>query len=216
MKMAAMNNTASDCSVIELRQYTLQPGRRDELIELFEREFIKTQQAVGLQVLGIFRDTERDDRFVWLRGFADMAARQRGLQAFYGGPVWQAHRSAANATMIDSSDVLLLRPLTALPALGDGGAVAAVHAWQAVICPLVGAPDDTLRAALQNSGVAWFETQTAANNFPALPVREGEQVLVGLARASAAPLALPDFLQRRLAAPAQVLHLLPTAQSPLR
>ncbi|HZF78174.1 MAG TPA: NIPSNAP family protein, partial [Rubrivivax sp.] len=89
-------------NVIELRQYTLHPGRRDALIELFEREFIETQNAVGLRVLGIFCDAERDDRFVWLRGFTDMVARQRGLQAFYGGPVWQAHRTAANATMVDS------------------------------------------------------------------------------------------------------------------
>ena len=84
-------------NVIELRQYTMKPGRRGELIELFEREFIESQNAVGLHVLGIFSDAERDDRFVWLRGFTDMVARQRGSQAFYGGPVWQAHRAAANA-----------------------------------------------------------------------------------------------------------------------
>ena len=32
------------------------------------------------------------------------------LAAFYDGPVWRAHRDEANATMIDSDDVLLLRP----------------------------------------------------------------------------------------------------------
>jgi len=30
------------CSVLELRQYTLHPRRRDELIEIFEREFIES------------------------------------------------------------------------------------------------------------------------------------------------------------------------------
>ena len=203
----------SPFSVIELRQYSLHRGRRDDLVELFEREFITTQDAVGLHVLGIFRDAERDDRFVWLRGFTDMLARQRGLQAFYGGPVWQAHRAAANATMIDSSDVLLLRPLTPLPVPGSGPA----QPWQAVICALAGEPDDSLRAVLRNDrGAAWFETETAANTFPALPVREGERVIVGLARGDAPPLAWPDLLSRQLAQAVQRLQLLPTPRSPLR
>ncbi|GHO47962.1 NIPSNAP family protein [Ktedonospora formicarum] len=29
------------CSIVELRQYTLKPGRRDELITLFEEHFIE-------------------------------------------------------------------------------------------------------------------------------------------------------------------------------
>lgn len=90
------------CPVLELRQYTLQPGQRDTLIALFDREFIETQEAVGMTVLGQFRDLDDADRFVWLRGFASMAARAEALASFYGGPVWQAHRTAANATMIDS------------------------------------------------------------------------------------------------------------------
>ncbi|MEU0397925.1 hypothetical protein ABZ208_35265 [Streptomyces sp. NPDC006208] len=38
-----------------------------------------------------------------------MTRRRRSLEAFYTGPVWRKHRDAANATMIDSDDVLLLR-----------------------------------------------------------------------------------------------------------
>ena len=98
--------------MIELRQYTLKPGQRDVLIDLFEREFVETQEAVGMHLVGQFRDLDRPDRFVWIRGFPDMASRAQSLQAFYGGPVWQAHRDAANATMIDSDNVLLLRPVS--------------------------------------------------------------------------------------------------------
>jgi hypothetical protein len=96
--------------VIELRQYTLRPRQRDVLIDLFDREFVETQGSVGMRVMGQFRDLDDPNRFVWLRGFADMASRALGLEAFYGGPVWAAHRDAANATMIDSDNVLLLRP----------------------------------------------------------------------------------------------------------
>src|SRR5919108_2905023 len=95
--------------IVELRMYALHPGRRDELIRLLEREFIETQEAVGIQVIGQFYDLDDPNRFVWLRGFHDMPARAQSLHAFYGGPVWKAHREAANATMIDSENVLLLR-----------------------------------------------------------------------------------------------------------
>src|SRR5690349_18097418 len=100
-------------SVLELRQYTLREGQRDVLIELFEREFVESQEAVGMVLVGTFRDRDRPDRFVWIRAFPDMPSRAASLQAFYGGSVWAAHREAANATMIDSDNVLLLRPAEA-------------------------------------------------------------------------------------------------------
>src|SRR6478609_2910222 len=104
------------CPVVELRQYTLHSGKRDVLIELFDREFVETQEEVGMKIIGQFRDLDHQDRFVWLRGFRDMNSRGKALSDFYGGPVWKAHREAANATMIDSENVLLLRP--ALPTSG--------------------------------------------------------------------------------------------------
>jgi NIPSNAP len=101
---------ARACNVVELRQYLLHPHQRDVLIELFDREFVETQEAAGMRVMGQFRDLDDPDRFVWLRGFGDMAARHRALEAFYGGPAWAAHRDVANGTMVDSDNVLLLRP----------------------------------------------------------------------------------------------------------
>src|SRR3989442_5274739 len=98
------------CPVVELRQYTLHPGKRDVLIELFDREFVESQEILGMYVIGQFRDLDDPDRFVWLRGFRNMSERAEGLTAFYTGPVWKANREAANATMIDSDNVLLLRP----------------------------------------------------------------------------------------------------------
>src|SRR5688572_25580775 len=57
------------CPITELRQYTLHPGKRDTLIDLFDREFVETQEAVGMTLIGQFRDLDKPDRFVWLRGF---------------------------------------------------------------------------------------------------------------------------------------------------
>ena len=170
--------------VIELRQYTLHPGRREVLIELFEREFIEPQQALGISVVGIFRDLDDPDRFVWLRGFADMASRPAALAGFYDGPVWQRHRSTANATMVDSDNVLLLRPADAQAQAGMAGLVTAT------ICPvrssaaeLVDRFERGVQAQWMGAGASWvvgFVTEASPNNFPRLPVREGESVIVWL------------------------------------
>ena len=120
--------TTDPHAIVELRQYTLHPQQREVLIDLFDREFVETQEAQGMRVLGQFRDLDRPDQFVWLRGFADMPARHRALEGFYGGPVWAAHRHAANATMIDSDNVHLLRP--AWPHCRPSAARAAA-AWRA-------------------------------------------------------------------------------------
>src|SRR5260221_1278098 len=74
------------CPVLELRQYTLHPGKRDVLIDLFDREFVESQEALGMKVIGQFRDLDNPNRFVWLRGFRDMPSRAQALKDFYGGP----------------------------------------------------------------------------------------------------------------------------------
>lgn len=189
-----------DDAVVELRQYTMQPGQRDVLVELFEREFIETQEAVGMHVIGHFRDLDAPDRYVWLRGFPSMEARRDALQAFYFGPVWQQHRDAANATIIDSDNVLLLRPAhagagvapaaSARPALGTRAPAGALCIG---VCAL-GAPaeqgfaaqfDHALSPLLHQHGadvIARYVTDASGNTFPRLPVREGERVFVWLAR----------------------------------
>src|SRR6185436_13794382 len=87
----------TSCPIVELRQYTLYPGRRAALVALFDRELVETQEAVGMRVIGQFCDLNDPHRFVWFRGFADMPARKQALTDFYTGPVWKAHRDAANA-----------------------------------------------------------------------------------------------------------------------
>ena len=92
--------TTDPHAIVELRQYTFPPPQqREVLIDLFDREFVETQEAHGMRVLGQFRDLDRPDQFVWLRGFADMPARHRAMEGFYGGPVWAVHRHAAAPPM---------------------------------------------------------------------------------------------------------------------
>ncbi len=184
------------CPIVELRQYTLHPGKRDVLIDLFEREFIETQEAVGSKVIGQFRNVEDPDRFVWLRGFSDMTSRAKALQDFYGGPVWKAHREAANATMIDSDNVLLLHP--ALPTSGfslqnvkrprigekvpASLVVATIYYFETPVpADFVDFFEHALKPVATSLGAAisaYFVTENSENTFPALPVRKGENVFV--------------------------------------
>ena len=49
------------CPIVELRRYTLHPGKREALITLFEREFIETQEDAGMQLIAQFRDLDQPD-----------------------------------------------------------------------------------------------------------------------------------------------------------
>jgi hypothetical protein len=179
----------NDTNIVELRQYTLRGGRRETLIALFERFFVEPQEAVGARSLGTSRDLDDPDRFVWLRGFRDMAQRAAALEEFYTGPVWRANREAANATMIDSDNVLLLRRRGAAgaPSIERPGLVTAtIHS--------LGGTDSEAFARFFEAEmtprliadgampVVSLETETSANSFPRLPVREGDRVFVWFAR----------------------------------
>jgi hypothetical protein len=183
-----------ESSIVELRRYRVHPGERETLIDLFDREFVETQEAAGMAVIGQFRDLHDADSFVWLRGFRDMRSRAEALGAFYGGPVWAKHREAANRTMINSDNVLLLRPARH----GSGFALPDrrpdVHARDlpqglviATICHLAPRTEEAFAdffadvlapqlVAASAKMLASFFTERSPNTFPRLPVREGETV----------------------------------------
>ncbi|MBZ6077292.1 NIPSNAP family protein [Microvirga puerhi] len=195
----ARNPTAAtgEDAIVELRRYRLHREARDRLIDLFDRAFVEPQEEVGMRVIGQFRDLDDPDSFVWLRGFADMATRAEALAAFYGGPVWAAHRDQANGTMINSDNVLLLRPAqpgdgfppAVHPRAAIGQEVGAPGLIVATICSLAPQKEDAfasffkdkVRPQLEKAGArifASFVTERSPNTFPRLPVREGETVFV--------------------------------------
>lgn len=225
--------------VVELRRYRVRPGQREALIALFDSRFIEPQQAQGMVVIGQFREADAPERFIWLRGFADMASRTAALAGFYDGPEWQQHRDAANATMVDSDDVLLLRP--AWPGAGlpvrrlrrAAGAVRMAPAQQVLVSLyalrepasaelLALCRTATVQAAPAGHGsvCAWYRTEAAANPYPRLPVRQDLQVLVRVASGPAAadaepPQALEALIAPWLSGPPEHHRLVPTARSAL-
>ncbi|HEY6621525.1 MAG TPA: hypothetical protein VIY68_18415 [Steroidobacteraceae bacterium] len=184
----------SSHEVYELRQYTLRGGQRDTLISIFEKHFIESQVALGAAVVGTFRDLDDPDRFVWIRGFHDMLRRRQALEGFYGGPIWHAYGPAANATMIDSANVLLLRPACAAQDFGELPARNAVAGGKfgADIYYLDNAPlvqfsqffDRILAPVILAAGgqlVARLTTEESQNDSR-LPVREHDRTYVCITR----------------------------------
>ncbi|HLI94609.1 MAG TPA: NIPSNAP family protein [Candidatus Baltobacteraceae bacterium] len=183
-------------NVVELRRYVLKPNRREELITLFERHFIESQERCGMVPVGHYRDLGDPQGFVWLREFAGMEQRRSALEAFYlQSPEWLEHRDAANATMIDSDNVLLLRPardgsgvdLRGLQRPAAQQHVAPSYAAIAIFmlerapdCAAIRAFETQLLGELQHGArrVAYFVSEERPNDFPRLPVREREPAFV--------------------------------------
>lgn len=240
------------CPVIDLRQYTLYPGTRDEFIELYDRELVETQEACGMRIIGQFRDLGDPNRFVWMRGFPDMPSREKALNAFYfHGEAWKAHGEAARSKMIDSSDALLLRPAwpdsgfsleppDRRPALQSDipqGIIAATIYYFAepVSADFLGFFKNVIAPVLTEAGarfLGFFATEHSPNNFPRLPLREGENVFVtfsgfreleaydrfmtALGRDPQWRMEIYPGLLRQLQTRPQVLRLQPTSRSLLR
>ena len=177
-----------------------------------------------------------------------MPSRAQALKDFYGGPLWKAHREAANATMIDSNNVLLLHPATPTSGFSLGNMerprpgsnetrseliVATIYYFDAPVdAGFVEFFEKTVKPAAIGSGatvLAYFVTEHSENTFPALPVREGENIFVwfahftdpaayelhAVALAQSQPWrgAITEELSRRLKLAPEILKLSPTGRS---
>ncbi|WP_067269328.1 NIPSNAP family protein [Mitsuaria sp. 7] len=198
---------ADDHPVYELRQYKIVKGERERFMRLFDAAFVESQEAVGMRMYGQFADLDDPDRFVWIRGFDDMAARERMLGEFYFGPVWQAHRDEANPLLIDNDNVLLLRSpreaphparIDAAREAGDFRRGASSGLVVLHLCALWKDPADPedgfvrffeqeVAPVIEAAGlpvIGSFVPERSPNNFPRLPVREGEKLFVWMTRAA--------------------------------
>jgi hypothetical protein len=73
--------------LIEIRQYQIQPGKRDDWVRFFEDTLAPYQTSKGMDILGAFIDTEDENGFVWIRRFEN-----------------EEHRVELMASMVDSGE----------------------------------------------------------------------------------------------------------------
>src|SRR5215813_2607157 len=195
----AMDRTKhlTDFQVIEFRRYTIKDGEREHFAEYFESYFPEAFQQMGAVVFGQFLERKNPVGFIWMRGFKNTDARAIINAGFYYGPLWREHSSTMNSLMVDSDNVLLLRPLTSerrVPVLPAVDPIKEEKGAQGVLVAQIFAVKPNSVDAFAQQAEATFASYRAAgareagvlvtldvpNNFPQLPVRTDGPYLVWL------------------------------------
>jgi len=187
----------TDFQVIEFRRYTVKEGEREHFAEYFEGYFPEAFQQMGAIAFGQFFERKNPIGFTWMRGFKNIDARAVVNAGFYYGPLWREHAFTMNSLMVDSDNVLLLRPLspeggiTVLPAVdpvtetkgAQGIVVAQIFAVNANSVDAFAQQAETMFAGYRAAGVreaGVLMTLDVPNNFPQLPIRTDGPYLVWL------------------------------------
>ncbi|HEX6980397.1 MAG TPA: NIPSNAP family protein [Alphaproteobacteria bacterium] len=100
--------TSFNC--IDLRIYTLLPGKAATFFKLYENEGMATQVKHLGNCLGFYQsDIGAQNQIIHLWGYADIADRQRRRAAMQADPAWNAYLSKA-ATLFSHMENAILRP----------------------------------------------------------------------------------------------------------
>lgn len=187
----------TDFQVIEFRRYIIKEGERERFAEYFDTYFPEAFQQMGAIAFGQFFERKNPARFTWMRGFKNTDARAIINAGFYYGPLWREHASTMNSLMVDSDNVLLLRPLTTARGVPVLPAVDPIKEWKGVrgmvVAQIFAVNPNSVDVFARQAEEAFASYRAAGareagvlvtldvpNNFPQLPVRTDGPYLVWL------------------------------------
>ncbi len=187
----------NDFQVLEFRRYTITAGGRERFAQYFESYFPEAFEQLGAIAAGSFFERKNQSGFTWIRGFHTLDARAVINATFYYGPLWKEHKKTMNDLIVDSDNVILLRPLTSaqgvpiLPAVdpvteaqgAQGIVVAEIFAVKANSVDAFAQEAETTFAGYRAAGAraaGVLVTLDVTNNFPQLPIRTDGPYLVWL------------------------------------
>ncbi len=75
--------------LFELRQYTINEGRREEFVRLMEEQIIPFQVSQGMTILGSFISEEDENTYVWIRRFHSEEEREQQYESVYASDHWK-------------------------------------------------------------------------------------------------------------------------------
>src|SRR5262245_28923794 len=101
------NKLEVSAMIVEVRSYRIKPGRRAEFIDMFEKRAVPAQRTHGIKIIGPFLDVENPNKFVFLRSFPTLEAREQMKNDFYESELWKNELEAIAMPMLDSYDVIL-------------------------------------------------------------------------------------------------------------
>ncbi|GEO07806.1 NIPSNAP family protein [Segetibacter aerophilus] len=180
-------------AVIELRNYLLRPGQRENFTNLFEANFIISQQEAGSCTLGQYKVKGAENHFFWIRGFESMASRNKALNDFYTSIIWKQNRSTANSMILNNDNVHLLKPLNISDSTNEasfnsnwfgrqkGFAVIDFYISNTKLDKLIEFVKKQYSYMLSKANIentSFWVSETSINDFPALPVFQDKNLLV--------------------------------------
>ena len=94
--------------VIEMRTHRTKPGLRAQFVEVLRSRSFPAQKEIGIKLLGPFLSLEDPDVVFFLRGFPDLASRDRMKEEFYEGPVFKGELKEIIVPMLEKWDAVLV------------------------------------------------------------------------------------------------------------
>jgi hypothetical protein len=187
----------SDFQVLEFRRYTIKEGEREHFAQYFDTYFPEALQELGTIVAGDFFERKNPSGFTWIRGFHTLEDRAVANAQFYAGSVWKEHKKTMNDLIVDSDNVMLLRPLSPEPGIpilpavdpiveangAQGIVVAQIFAVKADSVEAFAKAAEPTFASYRAAGVreaGVLVTLDVPNNYPQLPIRTDGPFLVWL------------------------------------
>jgi len=187
----------SNFQVLEFRRYTIKEGEREHFAQYFDAYFPEALQQLGTIVAGDFFERKNSSGFTWIRGFHTLEDRAVVNAQFYAGSVWKEHKKTMNDLIVDSDNVMLLRPLSperGIPILPSIDPIVEANGVQGIVVAQIFAVKADSVEAFAKAAEPTFASYRAAgvreagvlvtldvpNNYPQLPIRTDGPFLVWL------------------------------------
>jgi len=94
---------------LELREYRIKGGKREEWIKLMEEKIIPFQVSKGLVVIGSFIALDEPDLYVWIRRFESEEDAERLYKEVYESDYWKNQIKPEADTMLERENIRNLR-----------------------------------------------------------------------------------------------------------
>ena len=195
LSVSSLSTFSQDVKTIELRNYLIRPGQRDNYITTFETKLVDTLNLMRNYVFGQFRVKDAQDNFVWIRGFESMDSRKEDLKRFFTSEFWKRNQSAPGKYLLNYMNVYLLRPIDIYDQdnlktfkgewFGKSKGVVVVDFYVAnerrpqLIAFVKSKYDSIVRAAGVNN-ISYWVSEPEPNNYPDLPVFQDKNLLVSI------------------------------------
>jgi quinol monooxygenase YgiN len=95
--------------IIEFREYTCHPGKRDSWVKLMEERIVPYQAAKGMAILALWVSETDPNLFYWMRRFENEDVRKAQYDAVYKNDIWRNEFAPLVEEHLDRSKIKVTR-----------------------------------------------------------------------------------------------------------